>query len=316
MEYMKDSNEYAEYLIKSGKIEKSKFILKNFQCPGDLLMLSSCVRDIKKWYPHIQLDVKSSCDDIWLNNPYLTNLNENDPSVFEIDMQYEIIHQSNENVHAHFIHGFIDDFNKKTGYLVKLTEFKPDVHLTDEEKENPVFEDQPEKFVVIVSGGKTDYKSKWWWNDAWAEVVNNCPDIQFIQVGKTDEREHVHNKINASNCIDKLGKTNTRELLRLVYQSSGTASVVTAVMHMAAAFDKHAIVVAGGHEPWWWEKYPGHDYFHTIGKFNCCRYGGCWKGQCENMNESKHQRCLESIDPKEVSKAINDWFEETKLKIV
>ena len=108
-----------------------------------------------------------------------------------------------------------------------------------------------------------------------------------------------------------MGKTTTRVLIRLVYQSTGTLSVVTAVMHMAAAFDKHAAVIAGGHEPWWWERYPGHDYFHTIGQFPCCRYGGCWKKDCENKNDAGRQRCLELIKPKDVAKKIKAWFEST-----
>ncbi|KKM81430.1 hypothetical protein LCGC14_1329890 [marine sediment metagenome] len=313
MEYLLTDakDEYAEWLVKSENVLKTgkhKFILKNHQPPGDILMLSACVRDIKRWHSSLSIDVDTSTSDIWDNNPYLTSLNEDDDDTSCIDMEYEIIHESGENVDRHFIHGFIHDFSRKTGYLVKLTEFKPDIYLTDEEKENPVFEDQPEDFVVVVAGGKTDYKTKWWWKEAWIETVNCCPDITFIQVGKTDESSHVHDKIKTNNCINKLGKTSTRELLRLVYQSKGTLSVVTSLMHMAAAFDRHAAVVAGGHEPWWWEKYPGHNYFHTIGRLDCCRYDGCWSGECKNKNDRGRQKCLELISPVEVASAIKEWF--------
>jgi len=309
--YLSDAKEYSEWVIKSGSLEtsgKSKFVLKNHQCPGDLLMLTSCVRDIKIWYPHIQLDVRTSCDDLWINNPYLTKLDPEDPGVFELDMQYELIHNSNQDMSTHFIHGFIHDFNQRTGLAVKLTQFKPDVHLTDEEKDKAVFNDQPEEFVVIICGGKRDYEAKWWWESAWLEVVENCPNIQFIQVGGKDDSNHVHNPVKAPNCIDKIGKTTIRELMRLIYQSKGTISVVTAVMHMAACFDRHAAVIAGGHEPWWWERYPGHDYFHTIGQLNCCRYGGCWKTPCENKSRYDRQKCLELVDPKAVAKAVRGWF--------
>lgn len=310
MDYMRDANEYTEWAIKSEKLlemKQNKFVLKNYQCPGDLLMLSACVRDIKKWYPHVQLDVRTSDDGIWQNNPNLTELDPNSPDVTEIEMNYDIINQSNENIHAHFIHGFIDDFNKKTGLIVKLTEFKPDVHLTEEEKNEKVFEDQPEKFVILAAGGKTDYKTKWWWKEAWEEVVKNCPDVTFIQLGKV-ESSHIHHPIKAPNVVNKIGNTSTRDVLRLVYQSVGTVSVVTMFMHMAAAFDKHAAVVAGAHEPWWWEKYPGHDYFHSIGRLSCCRYGGCWKGECENKNKQGRQKCLELIDPVDVANKIKGWF--------
>lgn len=310
MEYLQDPKQYTEWIIKSGNVERlnhSKFILKNHQCPGDLLMLTACVRDIKIWYPQIELDVDTSDSNMWLNNPNLTHLDKNDPDVTELDMQYEIIHQSNENLHAHFIHGFIEDFNKKTGFAVKLTQFKSDIYLTKEEKEEPVFDDQPEKFVLMLAGGKDDYKSKWWWKEAWTIVVQKCPDIQFIQIGKEAD-DHKHDVVESDNCINKIGQTSTRDMLRLVYQSVGTLSVVTAVMHMAAAFDRHAAVIAGGHEPWWWEKYPGHNYFHTIGRLPCCKFGGCWKGECENKNDKNRQRCLELIDPSIVAETISRWF--------
>jgi len=315
MDYLLNANETAEWLIKSEEILKTnryKFILKNSQSPGDVLLLTSCVRDVKRWYPHVELAVETSTPQIWENNPYIDSLNEKDSDVTSVDMQYEIIHESNQNMDRHFIHGFIHDFNAKLGFSVKLTEFKPDIHLTDYEKNTPVFDDQPDKFVVLVAGGKNDFKSKWWWKEGWTDVVKGCPDVKFIQVGRTSkskENNHIHDMINEENCINKLDKTSDRELIRLVYQSVGTLSVVTLAMHLAAAFDKHAAVIAGGHEPWWWEKYPGHDYFHTIGRLECCRYGGCWKGSCENLNENKRQKCLELINPQMVSDAINKWFE-------
>lgn len=314
IKYMNDPNEVSEWMIKSQEIDtwkEHKYILKSYQCPGDTLMLTACVRDIKTWYPFIQLDVDTSASEIWINNPYLKPLNAEDEDTTVIDMDYEIIHQSNQDIHAHFIHGFVKDFCEKTGFVVKLTQFKPDVHLTEDEKKILVFDDQPEQFVVLVAGGKTDYKTKWWSEKGWKAVVDNCPDITFIQVGKTgetDEASHLHATIKSKNCINKVDQTSIRELLRLIYQSSGTLSVVTTAMHMAAAFDKPAAVVAGGHEPWWWEKYPGHDYFHTIGRLPCCRFGGCWSGECKNLNNAGTQKCMDLMNPIEIAAVIQGWF--------
>lgn len=307
------SEKNGEWLAKSERIPYTKYILKNFQCPGDILMLSACVRDIKIWNPHFDVDIRTSHDVIFDSNPHITQLSEDDPSVRVLDMHYETIHQSNQDMHSHFIHGFIKDFNEQSGCSIKLTAFKPDIHLTEQEKETPVFEDQPDKFVVLNAGGKTDYKTKWWWDTAWKEVVDHCPDIQFIQVGKSDSKDTgagqaVHSTIDSSNIMNKIDKTSLRELIRLIYQSIGTLSVVTTVMHVAAAFDRHSAIVAGGHEPWWWEKYPGHDYFHTIGALDCCNDGGCWKKECENKSVRDRQKCMEMIDPKEVASAIRAWF--------
>lgn len=303
----------SEWRSKSESQEHTRYILENYQCPGDILMLTACVRDIKTWKPYYEIDVRTSCDELFDHNPNITPLKEDDPSVWKMRMDYEIIHQSNQDMTKHFIHGFIQDFNEKTGNAIKLTRFKPDVFLTDKEKLTPVFKDQPEKFIVLNAGGKTDYKTKWWWKEAWIQVVRSCKDIQFIQIGKRDKSDTgagkaTHTDVKEKNVLNKINRTSMREVARLVYQSVGTLSVVTTVMHLAAAFDKHAAVVAGGHEPWWWERYPGHDYFHTIGQLDCCRTGGCWKKECENINNKGHQQCLEIIDPFAVANAIKAWF--------
>ncbi len=308
------AHEGAEWSAKAEKFSRTRFVLKNHQCPGDILMLSACVRDIKKWYPDFQVDVRTSCDSIFDENPHITKLDEGDPAVNVLDMHYEIIHESNQNMHQHFIHGFLIDFNEQVGASIKLTDFKPDLYLTEEEKTTPVFSDQPKKFIVLNAGGKTDYKTKWWWPEAWREVIDRCKDIQFVQIGKSDEKDTgagkaIHEEIKTKNVLTKIDQTSFREVIRLVYQSIGTLSVVTSIMHIAAAFDRHAAVVAGAHEPWWWEKYPGQDYFHSIGQLDCCRFGGCWKKECENLNEQNHQRCLELIDPKKVAEAIKSWFD-------
>ena len=309
------SEQGAEWLAKSERNPRTRFILKNHQCPGDILMLSALVRDIKRWTPHVEIDIRTSCNAVFDNNPYITPLDENDPSVCVLDMHYEIIHECNQNRHRHFIHGFVKDFNEQAGASIKLTEFKPDIHLSEKERDTPVFPDQPEKFILMNAGGKTDYLTKWWWPEAWEKVVAECPNIKFLQIGKSDKKDSgsgkaEHTVIPGDNVINQLEKTTIREVMRLVYQSVGTLSVVTSIMHMAATWGRHAAVIAGGHEPWWWEKYPGHDYFHSIGEFDCCRLGGCWKKDCENKNEQNRQKCLELIDPKDVATAIKKWFDE------
>ena len=120
----------AEWLAKSEKYPHTRYILKNHQCLGDVLMLTACIRDIKKWNPHFEIDIRTSHDNLFDNSPYITHMEEDDPSVRVLDMHYEIIHESNQNMHQHFIHGFIKDFNEQTGCSIKLTQFKPDLHLS------------------------------------------------------------------------------------------------------------------------------------------------------------------------------------------
>ena len=85
-----------------------KLLLKNFQSPGDIVMLTAAVRAIHDCCPGDFLtDVRTSCPDLWSNNPYITPLEEAAPDVHTIECHYPLIHQSNQRPY-HFIHGFIE----------------------------------------------------------------------------------------------------------------------------------------------------------------------------------------------------------------
>ena len=83
-----------------------KLILKSFLSPGDVLMLTAAVRDLHLNHPgQFVTDVRTSASQLWENNPYLTPLEDDDPDVRIIDMEYPLIQRSNLTPH-HFIHGF------------------------------------------------------------------------------------------------------------------------------------------------------------------------------------------------------------------
>ena len=53
----------------------SGLILKSFQSPGDIVMLSVAVRELHTAFPgRFQTDVRTSADAIWENNPYLPSI--------------------------------------------------------------------------------------------------------------------------------------------------------------------------------------------------------------------------------------------------
>ena len=74
-----------------------KLILTNFQSPGDVLMLTAAVRDLHRCYPNqFQTDVRTSCPELWEQNPCLTPLREDDPDVELVHCHYPLIHESNQ----------------------------------------------------------------------------------------------------------------------------------------------------------------------------------------------------------------------------
>ena len=105
-----------------------KIILESDLSPGDITMLASAIRDLKKSNPNILVDGKTSVPQIWENNPYLTDLDPEDDDVELIKTEYPLIHSSNSRPY-HFIHGYAMFLEEKLGVKIPVTEFKGDIHL-------------------------------------------------------------------------------------------------------------------------------------------------------------------------------------------
>jgi ADP-heptose:LPS heptosyltransferase len=237
-----------------------KLILRNFQSPGDIVMLTAAVRDLHSCYPgEFQTDVRRSCPALWDNNPYLTPLSESEPEVTVIECHYPLIHRSNQTPY-HFLHGFIEYLNGVLGLQIKPTAFKGDIWISAEEKkwfetvEGTLGASRP--FWLFVSGGKLDYTIKWWSTERYQQVVDAFRGrIEFVQVG---EAGHHHPALEG--VVDLRGQTDLRQLVRLVYCCQGVLSPVSLLMHLAAAVpmkpgalrNRPCVVVAGGREPPHW----------------------------------------------------------------
>ena len=267
-----------------------KLILRNFQCPGDILMLTAALRDLHHCYPgRFCTDVRTSAPEIWAHNPYITALSEDDPEVRIVDCHYPLIHQSNQRPY-HFIHGFIHYLNEILQLHIEPTAFKGDIHLSAEERATPNtvhLSNESRPFWLIVAGGKRDFTIKWWDTRRYQRVVDHFRGrLQFVQVGGAG---HYHPPLEG--ITDLRGLTTLRDLILLVYHSAGVLTPVSLAMHLAAAVElkgesgtdnlravgRPCVVVAGGREPTHWEAYPTHQFIHTIGMLSCCKDGGCWR---------------------------------------
>ena len=312
-------------------------IFRNHQSPGDVLMLTAALRDLHRCYPNqFQTDVRSTCPELWANSPYITPLDESDPSVRTVQCHYPLIHQSNQ-LPYHFIHGFIDYLNEQLGLQIRPTAFRGDIHLSEEEMqwfspvEEMVGEDIP--FWIIVGGGKRDFTIKWWSHERYQQVVDHFRGrIQFVQVG---EKGHFHPAL--SGVIDLRGRTDLRQLIRLMYHARGVVCPVTFPMHLAAAvpmkgsgaYDRPCVVIAGGREPTHWEAYSHHQFLHTVGALPCCASGGCWRSRtvplgdgdekdrpehlCADVVEGPLPRCMHMISVEDVVRRVELYMERERL---
>ncbi len=295
-------------------------------------MLTAAVRDLHKTYPSRFLtDVRTPCPQLWENNPYVSPLKDDEQGVTVVDCEYPLIHRSNEAPY-HFIHGFVRFLNERLDLRIEPTVFKGDIHISDPEKSwfsqvrEIAGEDIP--FWIVVAGGKQDFTIKWWDAKRFQKVVNYFRGkILFVQVG---ERNHCHPDLKG--VLDFRGKTDLRQLVRLMYHAQGVLCPVTLAMHLAAAVEvkggrpknRPCVVVAGGREPSQWEAYPHHQFLHTNGSLSCCDNGGCWKsrtiplGDGDDKDHKEHlcldvrhglPRCMDMISAADVIRRVEMYFE-------
>lgn len=296
-----------------GDITPQKLILKSFLSPGDIVTMTVAVRDLKKAHGDKYLiDVRTSCGAIWEGNPYITKIDDKEDGVREIKLDYPLIHRSN-TAPFHFVHGYLQHLEEQLKVKIPITDFKGDIHIRNEEK---MWISQlaemgiNDKFWIINAGGKFDFTAKWVDPDKYQKVVDHFKGkITFVQVG---EKGHFHVPIKGA--INLVGKTDFRQLIRLIYHSSGVLTPVTATMHLAAAIEmknsppinRPCVVIAGGREPSQWEAYPNHQYLHTNGALPCCDNGGCWKSRAtlvgDGDKKDKEDLCIYpiSIKPKTI----------------
>ena len=264
-----------------------KLILSNRQSPGDIVMLTAAVRDLHRSHPgKFATDVRTSGGALWENNPHLTPLRDDDAEAERVECRYPLIHRSNTGP-WHFIHGFTQHLAEQLGVEIAPTDFKGDIHLAAKERRwNSQVQEitrEPVPFWIVNAGGKFDFTAKWWEHARYQAVVDHFRGrVLFVQVG---EKGHRHEALRG--VLDLCGRTDLRQLVRLVHHAQGVLCPVTLLMHLAAAVplrsgmprNRPCVVVAGGREPAQWEAYPHHQFIHTNGALRCCDNGGCWKSR-------------------------------------
>jgi hypothetical protein len=266
-------------------------------------MLTAAVRDLHRSNPgRFLTDVRTPCGHLWQNNPWMTTLDDSALDVELIDCEYPLIRQSNTGP-WHFIHGFRKFLSDRLNVKIDATEFKGDIHISTLEKSWPsqvaelIEEEIP--FWIIAAGGKFDFTIKWWDIHRFQKVVQHFRGrICFVQVGEDGDHHPALRGV-----LDFRGKTNLRQLIRLVYHSQGILCPVTLLMHLGAAVEfkgnrpknRPCVVVAGGREPMQWEAYPHHQYISTNGALFCCDNGGCWKSRTVPLNDGDEKDKLENL---------------------
>jgi len=284
-----------------------KILLSNKQpMLGDRLMFTPVVRDLKKAHPDWEVGVESIGPEIWENNPHIVNMTKPD-KVFNIGPG-KVTRGSKTNG-LHITAAFRCSLEEHLGESVQQGEFKPEIFLSDEEKSLRLIDGK--YWVINTDCGP--FSAKRWWPERFQQLIGQLPDITFVQVGLKKDNQY---RLRGPNVIDLVDQTKIRELFSLVYNAEGCISLISSLMHVAAAFDKPCVVLAGAREPATFEHYANHRYIDRIGCLPCCSKKACWHNSisaCTNRVKDI-ARCMDMIRVDQVVDAVKSYYEGGILK--
>lgn len=333
---------------------RRKFVIEFKRAPGDVLLLSGLVRDLKLTYgDRYLIDVRTQFPAIWRHNPHLTKLDMYAGDVWRINfggrkdgVDINGMRMTQRGQKIHYLTAFHKEFERRTGIHVPVLYSGADLHLSKEEQQNPRIGG---RYWIIVPGGKTDMTTKWWANTRYQEVVDKLRlwGLQFVQEGATKDL-HVHPTLDG--VLNVVGLTSIRDLIVNIYHAEGVICGCTFQMHICGALEKPCVVILGGREEPSYEAYADdfeafgpraapvrvpHRVLHTLGLMPCCQKRGCWKRRVVPLRDGRREydkslcrapqkvngrptvpKCMHMIESDHVAESVMSYYEDQTLEPV
>ena len=302
-------------------------IFHNRQAFGDILTMTSAIRDFKTTYPNTRLGVITTAMHIWDHNPHIDHQfrsTTDDRKIVKIGPGF-LTNKSNL-WNFHMTNAFRLDIENKLGIRFNQGEMRPDIWMTQEEYDRTPVIDIDKPYWIFIYGGEPGWPSKQY--HRWQEVIDILKDdIQFVQLGV---KGHPYPRLN--NVIDYVGKTedrNTgiRDLFNIFLHSQGSLGLVSMHMHLSACFNNPCVVLAGAREPAWFTQYFGHQYVQTNGTMACSETRACWACKlagCRNLvkpekineghNTKQVPKCVDIIEPEQIAEAVRSYYKGGRLE--
>lgn len=243
---------------------------------GDAVAMTAAIYSLHRAYPGRYRTAVKGWSEVFQYNPDVVPISEEMAMLY---MHYPAVRDSNDRG-IHFMQAWCEHLGKALGISVPLLTNRPHLYFTNAQP-------PPGDFWLICSGGKGDFTAKRW--GGYQEVVSLLKRrVRFVQVGAAgDDHPHLD---GAENLV---GKTHLRTLFNLTRRARGVLCGVSLLMHVAAALEKSAVVIAGGREPVQWNSYPKQQYIHTVGLMPCASYRGrvgeaCWRSRVHPLGDGSH----------------------------
>jgi ADP-heptose:LPS heptosyltransferase len=289
-------------------------LLVNHQGAGDVVVTTGIVRDIATAWPgRFRIGVDTPCAALWENNPHIDSAAARDPDAIRLAFNFPFAGEE-DRLQLSMADTFRLHVSTALHLPVPPSECHGDIHLSSAERFAPPA--VPGRYWLVTDGAKGDMPLKLWPTRFYQEVVDYFSGrLTFVQVGGAG---NYHPRLNGA--VDLVGKTGLRNLVKLVYHAAGTLSPPSFLMHLAASVPtpdgslRPAVVLHGGRETPAYTAYPGHRAVSTVGLYDCCRTGGCWRSkpaECRypvQVGAETVGRCMAETTPDEVIPLIDKWL--------
>lgn len=296
------------------------------------MCLSSAVHDLLYENPDVKLSINTPFAEVFR----FYRLAGPTKEAGQIDVTWDHYRQAVEQAREspqHVTEFFHDVLQNLTGLQCPKKTHHPVIHLANKERESPF---AGNRYWVLFAGGKSDIPLKLWYGPFFQQVADylNSLGRLVVQTGRSKDK-HYHLRQSIKVFDDDYKPSNVRRLFQLINHAEGVICPITSGMHIAAAFNKPCVVIAGGREDPWWEAYSAdygafgghyiglpHRYLNVVGTdMPCCRLAGCWHRQfqgldsqgCDNFAKvtefpTQIAHCMFSIDPASVVHAIDSYI--------
>lgn len=327
------SQESGVAMAAAAKTIPQEIVFHNRQRIGDMLMFTCAVRDFKAAFPAVRVNVISVAGHIFDHNPNVDRtLIPTPENTIKIGPGKGT--NASNRIDWHFANAFRISMEDVLGIAIPQGESRPDIYLTQEEYDAPRLFEKP--YWVICTSGEKGWGCKMYPHSKWQEVVDQNPDLLFVQIGTAEDNAP---RLQGSNVVDYIGKTQSKEtgirdLFKLFLNAEGSIGLVSFHMHLSGALSKPCVVVAGAREPVHFTRYPGHAYLATDGMLPCATKA-CWHcdikactnpvirpkkalNYCQTTDEFNAEtevvpKCVDMISSEDVSRALNGYYEGGRL---
>ena len=297
-------------------------VFKNRQRIGDMLMFTCGVRDFKKAFPDVRVNVISTAGHIFDYNPNIDRTLLATPAN-TVEIGPGILTNKSNSLDWHMANSFRMSIEDKLKVSIPQGLSRPDIYFTQEEWDAPRVIDRP--YWIISTSGEKGWGCKMYPHNKWQEVVDQNPDITFLQIGTAEDNAP---RLKGANVIDWVGKTQSREqgirdLFKLFLNAEGSIGLVSFHMHLSGALYKPCVVVAGAREPVSFTRYAGQQYIANEGCLPCA-IRACWHcsiDACTNLIireetiEKKVPKCADIIESEDITRGIRAYYKGGRLKM-